>query len=304
MPPDDTNTGTTAATAAATGGTAAAAQTQVQKTGVPAAPAWFPDATTDDLAHISNRGWDKAENPAKAVYQSYRNLEKLTGAIKTDTAVIIPSEGADQKTIDQFQIRLGRPETIEKYGVKAKEFTGMPEETSQSLIKVGFDNGFTDKQMAAIQKWNNDSGATFVKQLEDNAKVQLATQQAALKTEWGAAHDQNLKSAQEAAAKLGWTKPQIDAMQVGLGFDGVMKFALKMGAAVGEGKFISDTASGARQGAQEGVMTPEQANKALTALSSDKEFMKAWSNKAHPGHGEAVAKKAQLSAWAVAGKAV
>lgn len=264
-------------------------------TGIAGAPSWFPDATPEDIAHINNRGWDKADNAAKSVYQSYRGLEKLVGAIKTDQALIIPGEGADQKTIDTFYNKLGRPETADKYGVK--DFANMSPEMNKSLKELAHKEGFSDKQMKSLEKWNNDSGAAVIKTLEDNAKVQLATQQTALKATWGAAHDQNMQIAKEAANKLGWTKEQIDAMQVGLGYDGVMKLAHQLGVQVGEGKIVT-AEGGARASGNSQVMAPAEAKLALKALETDKTFKEAWMNKNHPDHAAAVAKKSQYSAWA------
>lgn len=268
------------------------------KTGVPGAPAWLPNADQDTTTYIASKGWDKSSNPAEAILGSYRNLEKLWGADKAGSTVQIPGEGADDKTRDAFYNRLGRPETADKYSVKAKDFAGMPEELAQGLVTLGHKEGFTDKQLAAVAKWNNESSTALQKELETNATIEAGTQATKLKQEWGAAHDQNLQVAKEAATKLGWTADQINAMQLGLGYDGVMKLAHQLGVQVGEGKFISGE-GGRTSGADGGKMTPGQASAELKRLTQDPTFQKEWLDKAHPNHKAAIAKKAQLSAWSI-----
>ncbi len=277
-----------AAGAAPAGGAAPAAPT-----GVPAPPAWLPGADAATIALVATKGWS---DPA-AVIQSYTHLEKFVGADK-GTLLQLPSEGADQKTLDAFYSKLGRPENVEKYGVKAADISGMPEDAAKGLLDVAFKEGLTTKQLVAIKDWNNATGTSLQAKLEADAKIEFGQQEAKLKQEWGAAYDQNAQQAKEAAAKLGWTKQQIDAMQISLGYDGVMKLAHSMGVKTGEGQFIQG--AGGRQGGAEGVMTPQQAQTTLNKLVDDKQFMAAWQDKAHPGHADAVAKKAQLSAWAAA----
>lgn len=288
---------TQAATTGAEGGAAAPADGGT-KTGIPGAPAWLPNADQDTVTYVSSKGWDKSSNPAEAILGSYRSLEKLWGADKAGTTVQIPGEGADDKARDAFYNRLGRPETADKYSMKAKDFTGMPETLAQGLITLGHKEGFTEKQLSAVQKWNNESSVALQKELETNATIEAGQQAGKLKQEWGAAHDQNLQTAKEAATKLGWTAEQINAMQLGLGYDGVMKLAHQLGMQVGEGKFVSGE-GGRTAGAEGGKMTPAQASAELKRLASDPVFQKEWLDKTNPNHKAALNKKAQLSAWSI-----
>ncbi len=263
--------------------------------GATVAPPWLPGADAETMTYVQQKGW---KEPAD-VLNSYRNGEKLWGAVQAGTTVALPGETADQKTRDAFYNKLGRPETADKYSVKGADFSGVPETDAAALVSLAHAEGLTDKQLKAIQKWNNETGTAFSAKLESDALVEVGQQQAALKAEWGAAHDQNLQTAKEAATKLGWTKEQINAMQLGLGFDGVMKLAHQIGTQVGEGKFVQGE-GGRSAGGGAGVMTPAQAKSELTRLVSDPVFMKEWTDKAHPNHAAAIAKKSQLSAWSVA----
>lgn len=262
--------------------------------------AWYPNATAEDVAYLQSKGWDKAEKPAEAILTSYKNLEKLFGADKAGNTVILPGAEADKAALDAFYNKLGRPEAPDKYTAEA--FAGLDEEGNKSLRAAAHAAGITDKQLAAMQKFNNESEEAFKNQLVQNATIEFEAQKTALVKEWGAAHDQNIQLAKEGVAKLGWTKDQIDAMQIGLGYDGVMKLALQIGKAVGEGTFVTNDGNRA-SGGNPNALSPAQATAELKRLSNDKEFTTALMDKNHPKHKEMMDRKAQLSAWVVAGQA-
>lgn len=266
-------------------------------TGMPEAPAWLAGADADTIAMAQSKGW--TDN--LAVIKSYANLEKLFGADKAGHTVQVPGEGAEQETVDAFYNKLGRPEAADKYSVKPEDFNGVPEDAAKALQDLAHKEGLTEKQYAAIHKWNNESGAAFEAKLNENAMVESAQQETALKTEWGAAYDANLQVASEAAASLGLSKEQLDAMQIGIGYDGVMKLVHKLGVQVGEGGFIQGE-GGRQAGAEGGIMAPKQAQAALNKLVSDPVFMKEWGDKTHPNHQAALNKKAQLTSWSIGQK--
>jgi hypothetical protein len=90
----------------------------------------------------------------------------------------------------------------------------------------------------------------------------------ALRKEWGAAHDQNVEIARNAARKLGFTPEAVDALEKTMGYDGVMKFMHGLGSKLGEANFVS---SGETQGFN-GAMTPAAAKNRIQQLRGDPEF--------------------------------
>lgn len=272
---------------------------------VPAAPAgqmnigWLPEASAEDADYIRAKGWDKSANPAKDILSSYRNLEKVWGADKAGSTIMIPNENSDPKTWDAVYGKLGRPESADKYSVD--KFSGMSEDAAKDLKAKAHELGLSDKQLKGIHEWNEATAGSITKAMETEAVAEATAQRAALQKEWGAAYDQNLQQASEAVKKMGWTQEQIDAMQLGLGFDGVLKLAHAIGKATGEGTFIVGDGNG-RSNERDNVMTPEQAKKELNRLGSDKEFQQAWLDKSHPRHTEMINRKSQLSAWASGAK--
>lgn len=261
---------------------------------------WLQNASTEEVAFAQSKGWDKETTPpVDQIFRSYHNLQKLFGADKAGNTVMLPGDNADEATVNQFYNRLGRPENMDGYSTK--EFAGLDDTQFKSLREVAHKIGVTDKQFEALTKWNEELGTQIQSDLENNVKMQQAEEEANLKKEWGAAYDKNLQLAKEATAKLGLTQDQVNAMQIGLGFDGVLKLMMQLGAGVGEGKFV--TGDNGRSSGADNTMTPEQAKTELTRLTTDKDFQEAWMNKAHPRHDEMIRKKSQLSAWAAGQKA-
>jgi hypothetical protein len=256
--------------------------------------AWLPDASTEEIAFAQSKGWDKEADAAK-VFRSYHNLQKVFGAEKAGNTVILPGDKADDATLNSFYNRLGRPETPDAYSVK--EISGLDETQAKDFLANAHKLGITDKQLAGIKEWNDSLGAKLQAELETNVKVEFAKQEATLKQEWGAAFEKNLNDAKLAANKFGLNEEQINAMQIGLGYDGVMKMLATLGAGIGEGKFITGD-KGRAGGENNNVMTPEQAKTELGRLGNDPEFQKAWLDKMHPRHKEMVDRKSQLSRWA------
>jgi hypothetical protein len=118
------------------------------------------------------------------------------------------------------------------------------------------------------EKWNASVEARITAQnAETTAKSEQA--QSKLKTEWGAAHDQNVALAQKAAKAFGFTKEELDAMESVIGYDGVFKRMHALGTKIGEPDFQTGTGTPA----QGGKMTPEQAKASIAALRQDKEYV-------------------------------
>lgn len=264
-----------------------------------AAPAiaWLPKATPEDVSYVQSKGWDKSENPSETILQSYRHLEKLNGAVAGGKAIMPLEEGADQATKDAYFEKLGRPKDVTGYEI-AEPFAGMSPEISEGLVKLAHEQGFTKAQVQALHKWNGETAAQINNTFEANTLVENQRQVDALKKDWGAAYDTNIQYAKEAVTKLGWTPEIINNMQIGLGYDGVMKLATQIGKATGEGTFVGTGDGGGGRGGADNVMTPAQAQLELGKLGNDPVFAKSWMDKNDVGHAAAVARKSQLTKWA------
>jgi hypothetical protein len=114
---------------------------------------------------------------------------------------------------------------------------------------------------------------------------------AALKTEWGAAFEQNLGLAKKALAHYGNPALTAELERTGLGNSPELaKVMAKLGGQLSEDNLIG------RNTAPDGdrINSPTEAKQQISALRGDKEFLKAYADNKHPGHADAVAKMTKL----------
>lgn len=214
---------------------------------------------------VENKGFHKKDIGEMA--KSYRNLEKLMGADKAGRTVEIPTNMDDATARDSFFNRLGRPESADKYELvlpqgSDKDFEGWARGTFHKL-------GLTSAQAKALsEEWNGYIGKAAETHTEAY-QAAVAADGAALKKEWGAAFDNRIKLAKNAAREFGLDAPTIDKLEEAMGFGKLMKFFAGIGEKIGEDKFVAGDSSSSSFG----VMTPGQAMAKITDMNNDKEFM-------------------------------
>ena len=253
----NTNTSGASADAAAAGN--AAGQTAAASAAAAPPIAWLPQADELTVGYLQNKGWQ--DDPAKVV-NGYRELEKTFGAGKAGRTVVLPDENADAAEVAKFYDRLGRPQDPKGYEIKVPE--GQAPDFANEAAGWMHEAGLNKKQGQALaEKWNAYEQAVTTKQAEAEAAGRAADVQA-LKVEWGAAHDQNLKLAQATRAKLGVSDEQVDKMASVLGLKQTIELFHKLGAKTGEAEFVAGSS------AAPGVMTPAQAKAKIAELQADK----------------------------------
>lgn len=220
--------------------------------------------TADDQVFVKNKGWTEP----KHVYESYRALEKLLGADKANRAVVLPKPDASPEERSAFFAKLGRPDTADGYGLDKLVPKDANPEFAKSMAEAFHAAGMNpDQAKAVVEKFN-----AFTAAQTEAAQAELAANgeagMTALKKEWGAAYDQNVGIAKQAAKAFGFDEATIDAIQAAKGYDGVMKLLHTLGTKIGEADFV------AGQGNSGGMMTPDQAQAQIRALRGDKEFVK------------------------------
>lgn len=249
--------------AAVAGGAAPAAATGNPSATPPASASAAP-STTDwttgladlDRGYIQNKGW---KGPGDVV-SGYQNLEKLVG-VPADQIVKLPKSD-DAGEWDQVYSRLGKPAKAEDYKLPEPKKGGNSEFTKWAQESF-FKAGLTAKQAnAVVEQWNATQEQSFEKEMTTyNQKV--TEDQAALKKEWGLAHDQNTKVAQRAAQELGLTDQHFEALEKTLGLKETLKMFHQIGARTGESKFVE----GSR--APGSIKTPEAARSEFNMLMED-----------------------------------
>lgn len=230
-----------------------------------AAPAPASDWTTgfnDDLkGYVQNKQF---KDPASAI-ESYRNLEKLMGAPK-DKLLKLPDNMDDATAMGEIYSKLGKPPTPAEYGLsKAKdadpEFSKFMEDTFHGA-------NLNKKQAEFIAAKYGELMANKQTQSAEKYEAKQKAEEAALKKDWGMAHDQNLALAKNAAREFKVDAAVIEAMESAVGYDKTMKFFADIGSKIGEPSFHSNNSGNTLN------MTPEAARNKIANLKQDTEFYK------------------------------
>lgn len=248
---------------ATTTGTTTPATAAASSDGVSAK--WFDSFADADLkGYATNKGW---ESPEIAV-NSFRNLEKLAGA-PPEQILRIPKSDAPAEEWSKVWEKVGRPADPKEYGFKAPEGgdAKFPEWASKTFHEIG-----VPKQMATklAEKFTEFQSALQAER-DTVYAAEIEKQNGALKTEWGAAYEQNIGKAKLAAQSLGVDGETIDKLEKAMGLAGVMKFFHTLGSKIGESDFV---AGGGGNKGFGGVMTPGQAQARIKELQTDIEFGK------------------------------
>jgi hypothetical protein len=283
----DTTTAAPAAAPAAPGTTAAPAAPAAATTTTAVAPSgnWYDGFPEETKGYVQNKGW---KDPSATV-ESYRNLEKLVGA-PPEQIIKLPKSDAPPEAWNDVWNRLGRPTEPKGYGFQAPEgdTSGFSDWAGKTFHELGIPESM-GKQLAA--KFGEFQQSVMAKQ-QEGQQANVAAEASALKTKWGAAHDQNVGVARMAAQNLGLDGATIDGLESVMGFAKVMELFHTLGSRMGEGNFVT----GGTQGVG-GILSPEQAMNKIQALRRDPE----WSNKYLKGDAGARAEMEKLHKWAYPG---
>ena len=256
------------------------------------------------LTHETNQGWiEGVQDPAtkawaeakglqngsfENVLGSYHNLEKMVGADRAGRTVTVLGDDATQEQKDEFYTKLGRPAEATEYSVALPE--GATDDTRLNMMRnKAFELGITDAQFAGLAEADMAYISAVNQGVADKATVSAADAEAQLRTEWGAAFDLKVAGIDVAAHKLGMSDDQLNGLRESMGPVEAMKFVDGLNTKMGDHSFESG------ESVTPGHKTPEQAKQELGELTMNKEFMDAWLDKQHPGHGAAVEKKAALA---------
>lgn len=228
----------------------------------PPQTAWYGEVDTDTKGYLENKGW---KSPIEAI-TSYRNLERAFGAEKAGRTVVLPGDKAEPAELDAFFNKLGRPESPEKYELKAPD--GADENTVKWFKETAHKHGLSAKQAAALFDDYNAMTGTLTQAQMEAQKAQIAQEVDGLKKEWGAAFDTKVSAAKQAVKAFGIEPDTIDAIEQVMGFSRVMKFFDQIGAKVAEPGFASQ-----EQKTQSfGALTPQAAMDRIAEKKADKTF--------------------------------
>lgn len=246
-------------------GAAGAGSAGAGAAGAPGASDWTSGLPELSRGYIQNKGW---KSPGEIV-ESYKSLESNFG-VPENQLLKLPKDESDAEGWNKTWNKLGRPEKPEGYGLKDKE--GKANDFQKWASETFHGAGLTAKQaQAVVTRW--DAHVAEQNKAQETAFNQKVEQEiAGLKSEWGMAHDQNMKQAQAAARSLGVTDQVIDALEKQMGYSATMKLFQKVGSKIGEGDFVT----GDRGNSFGSAMTPEAAKAKIEEIKLDADFQRKW----------------------------
>lgn len=133
--------------------------------------------------------------------KGYTELEKLTGS-----AVRIPKADATPEEHEKFLARLGRPESPDKYELKAPELPeGMQydDEKLAGFRSMAHSAGLLPRQAQALLEKYTEYRIQEMKRSSDESKQREEAGLSSLKQEWGADFDKKAASAARAVETYG-----------------------------------------------------------------------------------------------------
>ena len=246
---------------------------------------WF-----SSIADEPTRNWveSKGFKDSSSLAQSAYNLEKLLGHDRAGRTLVMPGDDATPEQIAEYRTKIGVPSKADEYKLPVPE--GHSDAFSKTAAQWFHESGISAKQGQELAaKWNAYSAEAFAKQ-ESEFATRSTQEMESLKTEWGAAYDQNSEIARRAAHQfLGGDAKKLDAIERALGTGETMKLLAHIGRGLGEHKTSFDT-----DGGQFGVLTPGQAKARIEQLRTNREWTSAYLN----GDKAKSDEMAQLHKWA------
>ncbi len=257
--PDTTSTG-------GPSGVQSAGQTTAVPVVVPAnsAPDWTSSLSPEMKAYVTNKGF----KDTNAVLDSYQNYEKLMGVPK-EQLLKLPKEAADPAWNDVYD-RLGRPKQASEYqfakpaqGEQSPEFVDWAQKQFHGL-------GLTKTQGEKLAAGWNEYAQGLMQKDTEAYQVSVKNEDLALKKEWGAKYDENMRTGAKAMKEFGLDpEKDIPALEKAFGYGKTLKFLVSIGSKVGEAQFVDGDTNRGFQGA----MTPDEARAQINLLKQDKAFV-------------------------------
>ena len=265
------NSGATAPSAPPTGDVPAG-----DKPSAPVNGNWYDNIDDADLkGYVQNKGW---KDP-KELADGYRNLEKLLGGEK----IPMPKGADDKEGWARVYDALGRPKTADDYKLQ------VPEGDNGEFAKVAagkfHELGLTAEQARGLNEWWNQTQQGKMQEFAQQTAAKAEADLQSLKSEWGAAYDENLEFGRRAAREYGLDQDKLSKIEAAIGTGDMIKLLAQIGRAQGESSFVDGESGGKGFG-----MTPEAAQSRINALRADKE----WTSKYLAGNADATQELARL----------
>lgn len=283
--PSDAGGGAPAAAAPAAAAPAAAAPAAAAAPPVAPAPVAFAEQLPES---IRGEAVFRDIKDLAGLANGYLHAQKMIGQDPKNVLVLPAPDDAD--AWNAAFAKLGRPEKADGYQVTAPEGVAVDAALQTAFLEKAHAAGLSQRQAESLYGWYNEMGAasTAARTAASAASLEAATTQ--LRTEWGAAFDQNLDLANKAIAHYGGAQLDAELKANGLANSPhLAKVLAKMGRQLSEDGVVGRIAPGGTL-----VKSPGEAKQEINALYADKAFTAVYANKTALGHADAVARMQAL----------
>lgn len=242
---------------------------------------WFAAIPEEDARqHIEAKGY---KNPAELALANL-NLTKLHRG--DPTVVGLPGDDATPEQMAEFYNKIGRPADPTGYEFKFADGVEADPKMMEFARTAFHEVGLNTKQAQLLaDKWNAFMGEQQ-QELLSGVAGQNDQELADLATRWGADLDKNKAAGHRAVQALGLSNDLIERVEQQIGSAAIVELLASIGRKSDEGGFTGGSGTGDPNNPD--TMSKEQAQARITALHSDDEFQKKYTDRNHPGHKEAV----------------
>lgn len=173
----------------------------------------------------------------------------------------LPTEGATPEQIAAVYERLGSLKTPEDYAALSES------DVVKNFSKTFHEAKLTKSQVEAIDKgWNE-----FITAQQQQVVATSQAQVEELKTEWGKDYETNMNEAKQVVAKLGFTKDDMQLIELGIGTKNIIKLFYNIAVKTREGR-IKGGDSGNKTDMKSMPTDPATAKAKIEELTKDTAF--------------------------------
>lgn len=230
------------------------------------------------MAFVTTKGW---KSPADIV-KSYRGAETLIGR---DPGSVLPiPKAGDTAAWEQTWSKLGRPESADKYDLKAGLPAGanVDEGFTKAIGGLFHKAGLTAEQAKAVAAGYNELASGKQTQAETDRAANVTADKAALQTKWGGGYERQLATAKMAVAELGFSADEVNALEDVIGYGATMEKFAALGKRLSDPNFVT----GGDKPRFDGTLTPAEAGEEIRKMKMDKGFQASLFDVRHPAYKE------------------
>ena len=228
---------------------------------------------------LAAKGW---KGPAD-VLASYSGLESMIGTEK----IPLPGKDAGPEAWEAVWKKLGRPEKPEGYVLqRPADLALYSDDFAQRFRQAAHQGGLNARQAAALHDWWVQEVGQGLKAESEQGQLAEGELRRKLEIAWGSQRDEKLESARRAARHFGLAEAQLAKLEALTGDFRLIEALSGIGGLLGEDRLV---------GRQTSMLTQEAARGELRRLEGDAEFRRAYIDRGHPGHDEAVRRMTELA---------